>query len=120
MAFNYLTQKYEFDFDSISFPIELSENVMRYLYHNNRGDSYRGKIEYEQFKSILNGDDRSYAACIIAFHAPIFAFRAHRIKTVFFYDKLTSKIKLEATYADTERKEKQHLSKYFYCLQSYV
>lgn len=62
MGFNRITREYEFDFDSIVFPICLSDNVTRYLYHSIRGDD-RLCIEYEQFKSILNGEDRSKAAC---------------------------------------------------------
>lgn len=62
MGFNRITWEYVFDFNSIVFPICLSENVTRYLYHSIRGDD-RLCIEYEQFKSILNGEDRSQAAC---------------------------------------------------------
>lgn len=61
MGYNYKTGKFEFDFNSIEFPIKLSENVIRYLYPEYRYDKFRC-VEYDHFKSILRGEDKSQLA----------------------------------------------------------
>ena len=61
MGYNYKTGKYEFDFSSIEFPINLSENVIRYLYPEYRYGKFHC-VEYDHFKSILRGEDKSQLA----------------------------------------------------------
>lgn len=61
MGYDYKTGKYEFDFNSIDFPIKLSENVIRYLYPEYRYGKFHC-VEYDHFKSILRGEDKSQLA----------------------------------------------------------
>lgn len=53
---------FSFDFESVSFPIRVSELVVDYLYASHKGDFSR-PIGREQFAGFLSGEDRSQEAC---------------------------------------------------------
>ena len=64
MGYDIKTGKYTFDFDSVDFPIRLSENVVNYLYIRYKGDCFNF-VSIEEFKDILTGQFKTQNACKI-------------------------------------------------------
>lgn len=64
MGYDSNTGKYTFDFDSVDFPIHLSENLINYLYIKYKGNHLH-YTSIEEFKNILAGNSRTQNACSI-------------------------------------------------------
>lgn len=64
MGYDSNTGKYTFDFDSVDFPIHLSENLINYLYINYKGNRFN-YTSLDEFRDILSGKNKSQNACRI-------------------------------------------------------
>lgn len=62
MSYDYKTNTFSFDFDSVQFPIKLSDLIVSYLYPSYQGNCFH-PLSLDQFKEILRGEDKTQQAC---------------------------------------------------------